>query len=161
MFSAANALSGGLPVEYSAWLPCHIRAATYRAVVASARIIQADDATMRKARIWFDEDESIRTSSGCAIDLGDFGYSLSGTGVQYVVTPFPMPPAERIPAEIFHNLAANRLTVIIPSGSTANVQRFLRAASAAGAGGAVSGTLQVRLGDAEIGITTVRMGIER
>jgi hypothetical protein len=123
-FGVGNSLATEVPTEYSTLAGCHTGAAAYEAVVGAGKFLTTADPALTKTRIWFDEVDSTSTREGCEIRISYVGYALAGMGVPYLVNPFPMPPAARLPADAFRQTASQKLTVAVLSSSPDALSEF-------------------------------------
>jgi hypothetical protein len=111
---------------------CHDASEAYSAIVAANAFMTEVDPALDKPRLWFDEDQAAATRVGCPLTVAQIGYALAGTGIRYLVNPFPMPKAARIPDDILRLVAGIKLDLVIVSMVPGTVEAFEERAVNAG-----------------------------
>jgi hypothetical protein len=115
LFSIANALIAP-DKSYAAWGTCHNRADAYTALV-SANLFAVDaDPTLERTHLWFDEKAT--TAGGCPLTIAQIGYSLAGTGLPYMMNPFPMPSVTQITDDQLRRTVGDNLAIVTSASDT-------------------------------------------
>jgi len=107
---------------------CHDTVDAYSAIVAANLFVTESDPPLARTFLWFEEPQATATSVNCPLTVTEIGYSLAGTGIHYIVNPFPMPTPGKIPAEVLRTVAGYKSNMAIVSIGPASVEAFERRA---------------------------------
>ena len=154
-FAIGNALLAN--ESYAAQGACHDGAEVYSAIVAANLFVAAADPDLVKTRLWFDETEGTATRENCPLAIAQIGYSLAGTGVPYLVNPFPMPAPAKIPDEILRFMGTSKLKMAIVSIAPGSVTAFKRRALEAGVDAVPEASRWFAARDARFEVTLLRL----
>ena len=143
--------------DYSALGRCHDGPEAYSTIVAVNQFVAEQDPALINTRLWFDESEVSATRNGCPLTIAQIGYSLAGTGVPYLVNPFPMPPPENIPDDLLRLLGSIKSKIAIVSMSPRSVSEFERRVLDTDAEEPSMVSRQFRIGDARFDVTILQL----
>jgi len=125
MFILGNRLMANRPALYAASDACKIEPAVYSSIVDGASWLWKVDPARTRVRTWFDEQEQLHPLQGCTVRVAALGTAITAVSwVPYVVTPFPMPGVDDVPAADVRQLAKEAAILAIVTNEAETVQRW-------------------------------------
>jgi hypothetical protein len=136
---------------------CHDAVDAYSAIVAANRFVAESDPPLAKTFLWFDEPQATATSVNCPLTVAQVGYALGGTGIHYIVNPFPMPSPAKIPGGVLRTMMNYNNNMAIVSIASGTVEAFERRAQEVGVDAVPFAARQFAVRDARFELTLLHL----
>src|SRR5262249_50496339 len=134
-FSVANVIGASQPHIFGSTAtdhyaydgsPCIESKRHFVALIESNRFLTSFDPTLASTYAWWDNDEVLKDSDGCAFNLRAFGASMSSfNNGLFLASPYPLlPTAEDLP-ESSVSLMTLRRRIALPTANSKAIDRLI------------------------------------